>query len=289
MKDEEIEINTRDYERIEKAIGYIQQNFQQQPSLKEIAEYVELSPFYFQKLFKTWAGISPKQFLQYTSINYAKKALKEPDASLLDTAYETGLSGTSRLHDLFIKIEAMTPGEFKEQGAGLTIHYQYIDSRFGLMLVASTSKGICYMGFVTDEGKKAFADLYDRFPKATFIENSKDIHQQAVDIFSVDEIQPQKLNLHVNGTAFQIKVWEALLKIPAGHLQSYTAIAENLEQPNASRAVGTAIGGNPIAYLIPCHRVIRSTGELGGYMWGLDKKATLIGWEAAQMNQTNDQ
>ncbi len=173
MKDEENEVNTRDYERIEKAIGYIQRNFQNQPGLKEIAEYVELSPFYFQKLFKKWAGISPKQFLQYTSINYAKKILNEKQNSIMDTAYETGLSGTSRLHDLFIKIESITPAEFKQDAAGLTIHYQYLNSRFGLVLVASTSKGICYMGFVNEEGKRLSQIYSIVFPKQRLLKTQR--------------------------------------------------------------------------------------------------------------------
>lgn len=286
MIEDNEKIDDKDYERIERAIAYIYENFKQQPGLKEIAAHVDLSPFYFQRLFKDWAGVSPKQFLQFISVNYAKKLLKEQNSSLLDVAYETGLSSSSRLHDLFIKIEAMTPGEYKQDGAALTIHYQYIPSEFGLVLVASTSKGICFMGFVSQEGKQAFAELFDRFPKATFIENAKDIHQQAVDCFAVKDVNQDVVKLHLHGSEFQLKVWEALLKIPFGQLTSYGDLAETIESPDASRAVGTAIGSNPVAFLIPCHRVIRSSGELGGYLWGLNKKTAMIGWEAARVNNT---
>jgi len=269
------------YDRIAQAIDYIKDNFKAQPSLEQIAESVHLSPYHFQRLFSDWAGISPKKFLQYTSIAYAKQLLKEQNTSLFDTAYQTGLSGTGRLHDLFINIEGMTPGEFKNGGASLAINFSFAESPFGNIIVASTTKGICHMAFADDK-TQAFEHLQQQFPKATYNQVVDLIQQNALFIFTHDWHKLKQIKLHLTGTAFQLKVWETLLKIPMGNLSTYGSIAKNIESPKASRAVGTAIGHNPVAFLIPCHRVIQASGHSGGYMWGNTRKRAIIGWEAAK-------
>ena len=272
------------FDRIEKAIHYINNNFQNQPSLEQIAAAVNLSPFHFQRLFSEWAGVSPKKFIQYISIEYAKTLLKDQQTTLLDTAYQTGLSGTSRLHDLFINIEGMTPGEFKKKGEGLEINYCFAESPFGKIIVASTPKGVCHMFFEEDESL-AYNNLRQRFPNANYHQITDKFQQDALFIFQKDWNQIDNIKLHLNGTPFQLKVWESLLKIPMGNLRTYRDIAKSIGQPNASRAVGTAIGSNPIAFLIPCHRVIQSSGNIGGYMWGPTRKSAIIGWEAAKKNK----
>lgn len=272
-----------DYARIAAAINFIKDHLQDQPSLDEIATAVELSPFHFQKLFTEWAGVSPKKFMQYLTLEYAKSLLRNADATLLDTAHATGLSGTSRLHDLFISLEGMTPGEFKNGGTGLQINYHFAESPFGQLIVASTHKGICHLFFVTDK-QQAIDNLIARFPKASFKNTTDKLQQDALSFFQKDWHQPDKIKLHLSGSPFQLKVWESLLKVPMGALVTYGTIAKNIDKPSAPRAVGTAIGSNPIAFLIPCHRVIQNTGRLGGYMWGETRKSAIIGWEAAQKN-----
>ncbi len=269
------------YNRIAEAIEYIKTNFKEQPNLDAVAEKVHLSPFHFQRLFTDWAGVSPKKFLQYISVEHAKQILKEKQATLFDAAFETGLSGTGRLHDLFIKIEGMTPGEFKNGGENLQINYSYAESPFGNILVASTPKGICYIAFADNE-QQALTDLIQHFPKAQLKQMVDLIQQNALYIFTHDWSKLNQIKLHLKGTDFQLKVWEALLKIPMGQLSTYGTIAEEIKNPNASRAVGTAIGCNPVAFLIPCHRVIQSTGTFGGYMWGPTRKTAIIGWEASR-------
>lgn len=265
------------FNRIAEAISYIKANFKTQPGLEQIAEKVNLSPFHFQRLFSEWAGTTPKRFLQYISIGYAKEMLKE-NQSLFDTALETGLSGTSRLHDLFVNIEGMTPGEYKNRGENLCINYSFAESPFGNVIVASTSKGICHIAFFDDENT-AFANLQCQFPAAQYQQILDKEQQNALYIFSHDWSKLHQIKLHLKGTDFQLKVWEALLKIPMGKLATYGNIAKQLQNPNASRAVGTAIGDNPVAFLIPCHRVIQSSGALGGYHWGVNRKTAMIGWE----------
>lgn len=272
------------YNRIAAAIDYIKTNFKGQPNLDEVAEKVNLSPFHFQRLFTEWAGTSPKKFLQYISVEHAKKMLKENQASLFDTAYETGLSGTSRLHDLFINIEGMTPAEFKNGGKNLSINYSFAESPFGKLLVASTAKGVCYMAFYEEEDL-ALESLKMKFPNAVFIPETDLLQQNALFIFQHDWTKLPEIKLHLKGTDFQLKVWESLLKIPMGRLSTYGSIAREIASPNASRAVGTAIGSNPVAFLIPCHRVIQSTGTFGGYMWGNTRKTAIIGWETAATHQ----
>ncbi len=269
------------YNRIAEAIAYIQQHFKSQPNLEELALKMHLSPFHFQRIFTEWAGTSPKKFLQYISVAYAKSLLKEQQASLFDIAIETGFSSSSRLHDLFINIEGMTPGEFKNGGASLKINYCYAESPFGKIMVASTSKGICQLVFAEDDDA-ALQDLKDKFPNAILSLGTDVFQQNALHIFSGNWKKPEEIKLHLKGTDFQLKVWETLLKIPFGNLSTYGTIAKQIEKPSASRAVGTAIGDNPVAFLIPCHRVIQSTGTLGGYMWGIDRKQAIIGWEAAK-------
>jgi AraC family transcriptional regulator, regulatory protein of adaptative response / methylated-DNA-[protein]-cysteine methyltransferase len=274
------------YNRIAAAIKYIETHFKDQPNLDEVAANVHLSPFHFQKLFTDWAGVSPKKFLQYISIQYAKNILKDKQATLFDAAFETGLSGTGRLHDLFVKIEGMTPGEFKNGGEHLCINYSYAETPFGNIVVASTTKGICYMAFADDE-QQALIDLQQYFPKANFKQILDTIQQNALYIFTQDWAKLPQIKLHLKGTNFQLKVWETLLKIPIGQLSTYGDIATQIKNPKAARAVGTAIGSNPVAFLIPCHRVIQATGTLGGYMWGPIRKTAIIGWEAAKTQLEN--
>ncbi len=269
----------QDYQRIEQAIRFIRENFQDQPDLDEIARQIHLSPFHFQRLFKDWAGVSPKKFLQFTSIEYAKQLLQQ-QKTLATVSFETGLSGTSRLHDLFIQIEAMTPGDYQHGGKNLHIYYSHAETIFGNILIASTGKGICHISFVQEAND--LSGLITRFPAAR-LDQKTDLHQQeALKMFRDDWSDLDKVKLHLKGTPFQIKVWNALLQIPLGSIKSYLEIAKEIGDSKASRAVGTAIGNNPIAYIIPCHRVITSSGNLGGYHWGIDRKSAIIGWEAAK-------
>jgi AraC family transcriptional regulator of adaptative response/methylated-DNA-[protein]-cysteine methyltransferase len=274
---------TINYHRIEDAINYIKLNFKDQPDLDQVAEKVHLSPFHFQRMFTDWAGISPKKFIQYLSLDYAKDILKNNQATLFDAAFETGLSGTGRLHDLFINIEGMTPAEYKNGGKELSINYSFAESPFGNIIVASTAKGICYMAFA-DDSEDAFKALLAQFPNAKYTLMVDAIQQEALFIFKKDWSQLSNIKLHLKGTNFQLKVWEALLNIPMGGLSTYSSIAKNIHKPTARRAVGSAVGDNPVAFLIPCHRVIKSTGEFGQYHWGPNRKSAMIGWEAAQLS-----
>lgn len=273
-----------DFNRIKKAIEYISENYKYQPSLDKISEHIHLSPFHFQRLFKEWAGVSPKRFLQYISIQHAKQILRETQATLFDTAFEVGLSGTSRLHDLFINIEGMTPAEYKNEGSYLTINYSFALSPFGEIIVASTPKGICHMSFAEDH-EEAIKNLTSIFPKANYQNSADGIQKNAIRIFNLDWESLDKIKLHIKGSDFQLKVWQALLNIPMGQLSSYQNIANLIKSPKASRAVGNAVGQNPVAYLIPCHRIIQSTGALGDYHWGHIRKTSMIGWEAAKVYQ----
>lgn len=267
--------------RIASAIHYINTNFRTQPGLDEIAAQVNLSPFHFQRLFTEWAGVSPKKFLQYLTLAHAKKMLKDSQATLFETAFETGLSGTGRLHDLFINMEGMTPGEYKNGGEQLRINYSFSDTFFGKVLVASTLKGVCFIAFTADEDAE-LAVLKAKFPQAQYQQQTDAFQRDVLQIFLQNWVQPNQVKLHLKGTDFQLKVWETLLKIPLGRLSTYGSIAKSIGLPSASRAVGTAIGANPVAFLIPCHRVIQSTGVFGQYRWGSIRKQAMIGWEAAQ-------
>ena len=273
-----------DFDRIRHAIEYIDENFREQPSLNEVAAHVNLSPYHFQRMFTRWSGVSPKQFVQYMSVEYAKRILRESKTTLSDAVCAVGLSGMRRLHDLFVKIEGMTPGEYKNGGESLTINYSFTDSPFGTTLVASTPKGVCYIAFVENEAD-ALNVLKGKFPHAVYANTTDRIQQDAILVFTKDRPALNEIKLHIKGTTFQMKVWEALLRIPMGNLATYGDIARSIENPKANRAVGTAVGQNPIAFLIPCHRVIQSTGAFGGYMWGPSRKKAMIGWESAQVKR----
>ena len=270
------------YHKIAKVIEYLKGDFKKQPSLDKIAKIVGLSPLHCEQLFMDWAGVSPEKFLQYISVNHAKQVLKLKETTLFDAEFE--LPQTNRLHELFVNFESMTPEEFKNSGENLTINYVFASTYFGEILIASTPKGICYMAFADDQ-ENAFSTLEKQFPRAIFQLKGDDFQTQALIVFTRDWSKINKINLHLKGTEFQLKVWKALLNIPIGDLSTYGAIAQQLQNPNASRAVGTAIGSNPIAFLIPCHRVIQSSGNFGGYMWGNTRKTAIIGWEAAQKSQ----
>ena len=272
-----------DYGRIEAAIHYLEENFQAQPSLAEIASHVGLSEYHFQRLFSRWAGTSPKRFLQFLTIQHAKKLLADSQ-SILDATYEAGLSSPSRLHDLFVTHEAITPGEFKQKGAGLTIQYGFHDSPFGECLIALTERGICGLQFVADDGREAaLAELKASWPQAEFVADEEATRPYVDPIFNLsDREERPSLPLYLKGTNFQIQVWQALLKIPAGTAVSYGTVAQMIGNPKASRAVGSAVSHNPVGYLIPCHRVIRQAGVLGDYRWGSSRKKAILGWEAAR-------
>src|ERR1700744_6259504 len=257
-----------DYQRIADAIAYFRKNFKSQPSLEEVAAHIHVSPFHFQRMFKEWAGVTPKQFLQYLSIEHAKSLIKHDGANVLDTAFETGLSGGGRLYDLFIKVEGMTPGEYRNGGEHLEINYSFADTPFGKVIVASTSKGICHMAFADGTPAEALDDLKLKFPNARYSQLVDRIQQNALFIFSQDWSRLDEVKLHLKGTPFQIKVWETLLSVPPGKLITYAALAEKADFAPATRAVASAVARNPIAFLIPCHRVIRSSGEVGQYHWG---------------------
>ena len=274
---------SEDFKRIEKAIRFIEINFKSQPSLDQIAASVNFSKYHFDRLFKRWAGISPVQFLQFMTLNYTKQKLAE-SRSLLETSLDAGLSGPSRLHDLFVTFEAMTPGDFKRQGAGLKISYGFCNSPFGECLLAITERGICHLGFVEmDERSETLNQLFQTWPGSEFTENQDRIGSIVKNIFRIDQMQNSRpFNLHLKGTNFQINVWRALLNIPEGWIVSYQDIASYIGHPKAFRAVANAIAINPVAYLIPCHRVIAKSGKIHQYRWGASRKKALIGWEAAR-------
>jgi AraC family transcriptional regulator, regulatory protein of adaptative response / methylated-DNA-[protein]-cysteine methyltransferase len=276
------------FTRVQAAIGFLHSNFKSQPSLDEVAAHVHLSPHHFQRMFADWAGTSPKKFLQYISLSHAKHLLKNEQATLFDAALQTGLSGSSRLHDLFVSIEGMTPGEYKNGGEQLNIYYSFAMTPFGPVMVASTDRGICHLAFYDDE-TVAFNLLKNQFPHAKYQHILDKSQQNALVIFQKDWRDLQMVKLHLKGSAFQLKVWETLLKIPCAQLMTYNTIAKAVDSPKAARAVGSAVGGNPVAYLIPCHRVIQTSGALGGYHWGLPRKSAMIGWEAALANAALEQ
>ena len=269
-----------DYSRIEKAIHYLDERFPEQPGLGEVAKSVNLSPFHFQRLFRRWAGISPKRFLQFLMLDYAKHALDQ-SGNVLDAAYAAGLSSPSRLHDLFVSVEAVTPGEFKKRGAGLRISCGFHASPFGECLLAVTDRGICAMYFVTSNREAVLEEVRSRWPGADFAENPE-ITGRYLDRIFPRNSRTGKLPIDLRGTNFQIKVWQALLEIPPGAVVPYEQLAARVGNPKASRAVGSAVGQNPIAFIIPCHRVIRKVGAIGGYHGGVDRKRAMLAWEAAR-------
>lgn len=276
-----------DYYRIEKAIRYLKENFQDQPDLGVMAASSGLSEYHFQKIFLRWAGISPKRFLQFLTKEYAKGLLR--NSNVLDASYDAGLSGPGRLHDLFVSCEAMSPGEYKEKGKGLVISYGFHPSPFGLCFIAVTDRGICGLSFLDKKDSvKIPKDFFEDWKNADLVRDQEKIFAFVRTIFSPD-ISGKKKMLRVlcHGTNFQLKVWEALLRIPSGVAVTYKDLARMAGYPLAVRAVGTAIGKNSVAYLIPCHRVIRSAGVTGGYRWGAARKRLILGAEAAQISRAD--
>lgn len=264
---------------IARAIHHINDTVNGQPRLEEVAASVGLSPAHFQRVFSQWVGVSPKRYQQYLTLEHAKKLLQDR-FTLLDTAHEAGLSGTGRLHDLFLTWEAMSPGEYALRGKGLTIRYGWYDSPFGEMLIMGTERGICGMGFTAEFGRDwALSDMQSRWPEADFQEDTEFMRPQAEAVLGKGEA-----NLLLIGAPFQIKVWEALLAIPSGHVTTYSEIARHIGNPKAVRAVGTAVGRNPVSWLIPCHRALRKSGGLGGYHWGMPVKQALLAWESARLD-----
>ncbi len=265
-----------DYAIIAEAIRYLETHQRSQPTLAEVAASVNLSEYHFQRLFTRWVGISPKRFLQFLTKENAKRLLAE--STLLDAAYQSGLSSAGRLHDLLVQTEAVTPGEVKHRGTGLEIRYGSHPSPFGECLVAATERGICRLSF---DSQRALNQLKTDFRNATLVQDTANTQTLVERIFSTTN-DGTPLNLDLRGTNFQIQVWEALLRIPTGGLVTYQSIASAIGSPNATRAVGTAVGKNPVPLLIPCHRVIRATGEFGQYAFGSERKKAILGWEMAQ-------
>jgi AraC family transcriptional regulator of adaptative response/methylated-DNA-[protein]-cysteine methyltransferase len=284
MKTETFSQAAIDYKRIEKAIQFLAENFHAQPSLKEIAAKIHMSEFHFQRLFTRWVGISPKRFLQFLTKEYAKTLL-EKSINLLDVTYESGLTSPGRLHDLFVTCEAVTPGEYKTRGAGLEIVYGYHATPFGECMLAKTDRGICGLSFVKNSGRQpVFADLQKTWTNAKLVEDPQITRPFVKRIFNPSAGKNSApLHLLLNGTNFQIKVWEALIRIPMGAVVSYESVAALIGMPKASRAVGNAVGSNPVSFIIPCHRVIRKTAEFGNYGGGVARKMAMLGWEAVQM------
>ncbi len=269
-----------DYQRVEQAIHFIEEHYQRQPELREIAENVGLSEFHFQRVFTRWAGISPKRFLQFLTKENAKELLNH--SSVLDTTYSVGLSSPGRLHDLFIHTEAVTPGEYKARGEGLNIRYGFHATPFGEALIGLTERGICHLSFVQHGHNQALTDLATEWKLAKLQEDFSATEPLVEPVFSLGH-HPAPISVYLAGTNFQLKVWEALLSVQPGKVTTYEQIAAQIGRPAALRAVGTAVGHNPIAYLIPCHRVIRKLGDFGNYRWGPARKKALLGWEAARI------
>ena len=273
---------SRDYQTVEKAITYLEDHVEEQPNLKDVAESVHLSEYHFQRLFSRWVGISPKRFLQYLTKERAKEMLGG-SVSVLEAAYAAGLSSPGRLHDLFVNCEAVTPGDYKSQGEDLEIAYGFHASPFGECLLALTGRGICDLIFVSEGNREeALKALKKRWARAALHEDPQrtgPVVAQVFDRLTGGEAKP--LSLHLRGTNFQIKVWEALLNIPSGTVVSYEDIAVSIGMPSAARAVSNAVARNPIPVIVPCHRVIRKAGAYGGYRWGTARKKALLGWEAA--------
>ena len=270
--------STYHYNVISRAISLIDDAEGNELSLGELAGLMQMSPAHFQRLFSQWVGVSPKRYQQYLSLRHARNLLRQR-ATALETASSVGLSGPGRLHDLFLAWEAMSPGEFAEGGAGLTVNWGWFDSPFGEMLAMGTRRGICGVAFASEFGREmTFSDMAGRWHRAEFVQNPEAIR----DWVDAALAQRGEARLHVIGAPFQIKIWEALISIPAGSVSTYSDIARAAGHPKAARAAGTAIGRNPISWLIPCHRAIRKSGGLGGYHWGLPVKRALLAWESAR-------
>ncbi len=273
----------KDYQRIEKTILFLEKNALRQPDLKEVARSVRLSEYHFLRLFKRWAGISPKRFLQALTLKRVKEALKK-SGNLLSAIYDAGLSGPGRLHDLFVKIEAVTPDEFRKRGAGLKIRYGFHPSPFGEALIAVTNRGMSNLAFISrGERGRGIRELKKQWKHAEIVEDASATKPYADRIFGKATAKTP-MTLHLKGTNFQLKVWQALMKIPRGAVVSYEEIARMIGRPRSVRAVANAVAHNPVGYLIPCHRVIRKTGAIGGYGWGVPRKKVMLAWEAAKID-----
>ena len=274
-----------DYERIAQAISFITNRVNQQPTLDEIAAHVHLSPYHFQRLFCRWAGVTPKRFLQTLTLERAKQLLRE-SRPLLEVSEVLGLSSGSRLYDHFIHLEAVTPGEYKTQGAGLNIDYAVHGTPFGNVFIAVTTRGICQLAFLEYAGIEGHLSALNKmWPHAAVQENHESTRVVIDTLFSGKKMLDRPLSLHVSGTNFQTSVWKALLQIPAATVVSYTQVAAAINRPGAARAVGQAVGANPVAFLIPCHRVIQQSGKLGGYHWGETRKHAIHAWETARLEE----
>jgi len=281
--------DSRDYQRIASALEYLEAHAREQPTLASVAEHVNLSEFHFQRLFRRWAGISPKRFLQYLTLAHTKDILKETP-SLLEASLEAGLSGPGRLHELFVSVLGMTPAEARDEGSSLTITWGIAPSPFGPVLLAATRRGLCNLEFlsVTDSDvdvEDTQARIASLWPGAVLVHDDDAVAKTALSIFDGLKTSGNGIVLHVRGTNFQIRVWEALLSVPSGHVLSYEGLAQHLGMPGGARAVASAVAKNPVGYLIPCHRVIKSSGIIGEYRWGGIRKQALIGWENARQDQ----
>jgi len=271
-----------DYQRIAQAIDFINANAKQQPSLEDIAGHLHLSPFHFQRLFSQWAGVTPKKYLQILTVGRAKQLLAQ-SKPLLDVSNAVGLSSSSRLHDHFVQLEAASPGEFKAGGAGMEIQYSVADSPFGDVFIAVTPRGICKLSFLTNNNiDQQISQLHKQWPNARLIKKTSETTKAVETLFAGERNIDGPLSLYVRGTNFQINVWRALLQIEPGCINSYAQVAAAVGRPKASRAVGTAIGSNPIGFFIPCHRVLQQSGKIGGYLWGETRKHAIHAWESAR-------
>jgi AraC family transcriptional regulator of adaptative response/methylated-DNA-[protein]-cysteine methyltransferase len=279
-----MEKQTHDYELVKHTLAFISENWRDQPSLDTLADQAGLSATHLQRLFTRWAGLSPKAFLQAVTLDHAREILRD-SASILDASYELGLSGPGRLHDLFVTHEGMSPGTYKVRGRGLNIQYGFHDCPFGRALILITSEGLAGLAFA-DEGKEksALADMTSRWPEATYTENPAATASYAKRIFESERWKSdQPLRIVFIGSDFEIRVWETILRIPFGKASTYSDIASHIGKPKAARAVGSAVGKNPISFVVPCHRVLEKSGGLGGYHWGLTRKRAILGWEAGAM------
>jgi len=283
MDDRNLNEQSENYQRVADAIQYLEDNFKDQPSLEDVAAGINLSKYHFQRIFKSWAGVSPSQFSHYLTLEYAKERLRESH-SILETSLEAGLSGPGRLHDLFVTFEAMTPGEYKRGGAGLEIHYGFHPTPFGPCLLAVTERGICALRFLSHGGREVDLEVLKiEWPQAMFIKNPGRTALVIESLFARSPIKGgNKFHLLLKGTNFQVQVWQALMAMPSGLWVSYGDLAAAMGKPTAARAVANAVARNPVAYLIPCHRVISKAGAIHRYRWGAERKKAILGWEAAR-------
>lgn len=275
----------RHYQIVEKAIQFINTNFDKQPTLLDIAGSVHMSEHHLQRVFSQWAGISPKRFLQFITKQAALAALQNTN-NLLEASHSIGLSGSGRLHDLLVTFEGMTPGELKGGGEGVMIQYGVCSTPFGEAILAWTLRGICYLQFIKDKQQPVIDELYRQWPNANISTNKEEAEQIGNSIFS-SSLERGKIHLLLKGTNFQIKVWEALINTHSSQQLSYSQVSQLIDSPKASRAVGTALANNTIAYLIPCHRVIKNNGEIGNYRWGTERKTAMLAWERASLEESS--